>query len=297
MTALLLVLSAGALLTVVVQGLIAALGGSGLNAGWIVLALVCVSLAWWSRSPAGLQPLLSAEGDAPHRRRARAVWCLLLGGLLLVTGLKMGSPDVDAYKRLVFGEGGLVEWTQVLILAAAVRAAWLIGGDLNRRLVARLPGLVFRALSLLLGLVFLEELAWGQVIFGWRTPETLRDINAQNETTLHNINWFQERLDIGYFLVTLVILVGVLLAPWLLKTLRQHCSQSMALVLRALIPGTSVWPLFLAVALLAFSIATRTFSDVILNRDQEWGELLLYGALLLVLLRARVLLGPVHEAP
>ena len=42
-----------------------------------------------------------------------------------------------------------------------------------------------------LGLLLLEELAWGQVIFGWRTPELMQELNAQNETTLHNIGWFR----------------------------------------------------------------------------------------------------------
>ena len=33
-----------------------------------------------------------------------------------------------------------------------------------------------------------EEISWGQRIFGWTTPEFLRDLNAQGETNLHNLN-------------------------------------------------------------------------------------------------------------
>jgi len=65
-------------------------------------------------------------------------------------------------------------------------------------------------------------------------------------------------------------------------------------VSRALTPAVYSWPLFMAVSALAFCIATRTFSYVILNRDQEWGELVLYASLLLSLLRTRVLLGAVE---
>jgi len=36
---------------------------------------------------------------------------------------------------------------------------------------------------------------------------------------------------------------------------------------------------------------------LILNRDQEWGELVLYASIYLLLLRTRVLLGPVQHAP
>ena len=71
----------------------------------------------------------------------------------------------------------------------------------------------------------------------------------------------------------------------------------MALVLSTLTPASYVWPLFTAVAALAFCIATRTLSDVIVNRDQEWGELVLYASIYLLLLRTRVLLGPVQDAP
>ena len=41
----------------------------------------------------------------------------------------------------------------------------------------------------------------------------MQELNAQNETTLHNIGWFQDRLDLGYFLVTLAVLAAVVLAP------------------------------------------------------------------------------------
>ena len=297
MTTLFVVLTVASLLTFVVQVVIAAFGGGAPDSGWAGLALVSGAMTFWSRSGSGLQQLLAASGDASHRSRSQAVWWLLVGGVVLVMGLKLSSSDVDAYKNLVFGEGGLVEWTQVILLVASVRAAWLIGADLRRRLGDSLPVLVIRGCSLLLGLVLLEELAWGQVIFGWRTPETLREINAQNETTLHNIDWFQDRLDAGYFLVTLVLLIAVLLAPWLMRTLLKKASDSMAVVLRALTPATYIWPMFVAVAALALCIATRTFSEVIVNRDQEWGELLLYASVLLLLLRARVLLGSVQDAP
>ena len=297
MTTLFVVLSVASLLTVVVQVVIAVLGGGAPDPGWAGLALVSGAVAFWSRRGSGFQQLFAASGDAAHRSRSQAVWWLLVGGVVLVRGLKLGSPDVDAYKNLVFGEGGLVEWTQVILLVTAVRSAWLIGTDLKRRLGESRLVWIFRGWSLFLGLVLLEELAWGQVIFGWRTPDTLRDINAQNETTLHNIDWFQERLDVGYFLVTLVILIAVLLAPRLMRSLRQKHSDPMALVLSTLTPASYVWPLFTAVAALAFCIATRSLSDLIVNRDQEWGELLLYASVLLLLLRTRVLLGAVQDAP
>jgi len=291
------VVAAASLLTVLVQLVIAAVGGSPLDPGWAVVAGVSTGLALWATRSQGLLRLLSVADPSSHQGRARAVWVLLAVLVVLVVGLKIGSPDRDAYKNLVFGEGGLVEWSQVLVLVLATRAAWLIGSDLNARLEERRPGRLFQIGAACLALVFMEELAWGQVIFSWRTPPLLNEINAQNETTLHNIGWFQDRLDVGTFLATLGVCAVVVLAPRWMRALTTNCSESMAAVIRALTPAVYSWPLFLAVSALAFCIATRTFSDVILNRDQEWGELVLYASIYLLLLRTRVLLGPVQDAP
>jgi len=291
------VVAAASWLTLLVQLVIAAVGGSPLDPGWAVVAGVSTGLALWATRSQGLLRLLSVADPSSHQGRARAVWVLLAVLVVLVVGLKIGSPDRDAYKNLVFGEGGLVEWSQVLVLVLATRAAWLIGSDLNARLEERRPGRLFQIGAACLALVFMEELAWGQVIFSWQTPPLLNEINAQNETTLHNIGWFQDRLDVGTFLATLGVCAVVVLAPRWMRALTTNCSESMAAVTRALTPAVYSWPLFLAVSALAFCIATRTFSDVILNRDQEWGELVLYASVYLLLLRTRVLLGPVQDAP
>ena len=44
--------------------------------------------------------------------------------------------------------------------------------------------LAFFVLFFLFGM---EEISWGQRIFGWNTPEALSTINLQNETNIHNI--------------------------------------------------------------------------------------------------------------
>ena len=295
--ALFVVVALASLLTLLVQLVIAVSGGSPLDSGWAVVAGVSTGLAVWATRSQGLLRLLSVADPLAHQGRARAVWVLLALVVLLVLGLKTGSADRDAYKNLVFGEGGLVEWSQVLVLVLATRAAWLIGSDLNARLEERRPGRLFQFGAACLALVLMEELAWGQVIFSWRTPPLLNEINAQNETTLHNIGWLQDRLDVGTFLATLGVLAVVVLAQHCMRVLTKNCSESMAAVTRALTPAVYSWPLFLAVSALAFCIATRTFSDVILNRDQEWGELVLYASIYLLLLRTRVLLGPVQDAP
>lgn len=153
------------------------------------------------------------------------------------------------------------------------------------------PAWIYRGLALLLGVLLLEELAWGQVIFGWQTPEAIRAVNAQEETTFHNIGWFQDRLDVVTYLATVAIFLVVVLFPRLARRLTRDRSLETRSVAMMLVPPTYFWPLFLCVVAIAYGVASRSVPGLIHNRDQEWGELVLYGSGLLVLLRSRVLLG------
>jgi hypothetical protein len=49
----------------------------------------------------------------------------------------------------------------------------------------------FLALAALLFVAFGEEISWGQRIFGWETPAAFQELNAQEETNLHNL-WFSQ---------------------------------------------------------------------------------------------------------
>ena len=146
------------------------------------MAGVSTGLAVWATRSQALLRLLSVADPRAHGSRTRAVWGLLALVVLLVVGLKAGSPDRDAYKNLVFGEGGLVEWSQVLVLVLATRTAWLIGSDLKARLQERFPGRLVQCGAVCLALVLMEELAWGQVIFSWRTPPLLNAVSYTHLT-------------------------------------------------------------------------------------------------------------------
>ena len=288
-------ISAISLLVALIQLASTWIRGGAPDHGWIAVVIVSLGLAFWSRKSQWLLRLFSDPGQAAHQNRLVMVWMLAAAVVILITGLKLGTADMDTYKRLVFGEGGLVEWAQVLTLATACCLAWQIGYDLRIRLNEVWASLVFRSLSILVGQLLLEELAWGQVIFGWKTPEALRELNAQNETTLHNIGWFQDRLDVLTFLATVAVLAIVVLVPWICKRASRQGSFERRALVRALMPASYTWPLFLFAIGIAYCVATRSYSDVIYNRDQEWGELVLYGSGLLLLLRTWVLLGPTEE--
>jgi hypothetical protein len=130
---------------------------------------------------------------------------MLAGGLAALLGK-------DAYKW-VTGEDGFAETLQVTFYALSLVLAFGIVARLWR--VGR-PGVACLYALVAFGLFFLvgEELAWGQRIFGWATPEPLEAINKQGETTLHNIE------GVGYAFKWAQLLVGAygavlpVLLPW-----------------------------------------------------------------------------------
>lgn len=71
---------------------------------------------------------------------------------------------------------------------------------------------ILAALWLIFGLgmlfVAIEEISWGQRILNIETPETLRNINYQDETTIHNIGFFQTYIYIPYILIAIWGMVG-----------------------------------------------------------------------------------------
>ena len=123
--------------------------------------------------------------------------------------LKLSVQDIYRYKRLL-GEGGILEYSQALILFTSAWIGWLISKDFRQRLSMRLHSMVYAIIAFVMLLVGLEKIAWGQILFGWKTPENIAAVNAQNQTTLHNLEFFQNHLDLNLFLVSVVLLVLVL---------------------------------------------------------------------------------------
>lgn len=55
----------------------------------------------------------------------------------------------------------------------------------------------------------MEEISWGQRIFGWSTPQALKAHNYQQEANLHN--FFNPLFKIAYPLFNLLVSVGLFL--------------------------------------------------------------------------------------
>ena len=140
---------------------------------------------------------------------------ILIGFVLVLTvGIYVYSTDYFALRYAM--EDGLVEYgTAIALLVASLI---LFGNAMSMR---------GKAATLAVGLTFFyalvfffgagEEISWGQRIFGWETSEAMKEINRQDETTLHNIEIGGVALTKHLFgpVLTLAILLYLVVLPLL----------------------------------------------------------------------------------
>ena len=122
-----------------------------------------------------------------------------------------------------------LEWASaLLLLAAAAVFAW---HALRRR---REPVTVLLALGLclVLFLVGMEEISWGQRVFGFATPESLAEMNWQAEFNLHNVQTDLSE-TVYYFGAAVFLLLLPLLRDLLPRSVAAHPWLGLA-------PGRSV---------------------------------------------------------
>ena len=128
--------------------------------------------------------------------------------ILMTVGVLVGLL-VPATRNLTFAMAGRGERKPVELLTFLfLLAGGILGVGLAMR--ARRAGaepIVWGFYTLFaLGLLVtgMEEIAWGQTFLGYRTPELLHEINAQDEMTLHNLpglqghsEWFRLAFGLG----------------------------------------------------------------------------------------------------
>jgi hypothetical protein len=113
--------------------------------------------------------------------------------------------------RALKGEAGMVELATFLFLVIA------IGFCVSSLAVTRHLGLSGFLKTWLLILIAgatyfgLEEISYGQHMFGWGTADSWKELNDQDETNLHNVHALFDQVPRA--LLTLGILVGGVILP------------------------------------------------------------------------------------
>ena len=125
----------------------------------------------------------------PHKR------LLVIASLgIIICYLVLWLPQT-VRERFVVEDGVFESLTAVSFFITSIGffiAYFRAGSEANRPTQPLLKRLSY----LVLGLIFLfgagEEISWGQRIIGIETPEAWREINAQEETNLHNLEIFHQ---------------------------------------------------------------------------------------------------------
>lgn len=120
---------------------------------------------------------------------------------------------------------GLVENATVAVLLPGI-AAGIVTVWRHHHTLAGGWSRLWIALWTLGALYFgLEEISWGQWIFGWNSPDLFVELNEQQETNLHNMSaWLNRRPRV--LLEWWILVVGLAVPMWRLAKRRDAYSPS-----------------------------------------------------------------------
>jgi capsular polysaccharide biosynthesis protein len=245
----------------------------------VAIAIVCaltgllglLGLALMSRTGQGLS-LARVRTSWMHLREDAAAWDIsprivralfllpVVGGALVVAS----RADKSVFVAIA-DEDGLLEWLQFIGFAAA--SVFALG--CARRL--QNDGRRWLALAYLLfalGCFFTagEEVSWGQRIIGYGTPESLEQVNEQEEVTIHNIGSIQNAANAVCLLVGLYGSIGA----WLIRSRPRARSSD---VVDLLVPPLFLTSAFFVVFAYKFLRATVVpESGFTVTQIGEWSE-------------------------
>jgi hypothetical protein len=202
-----------------------------------------------------------------------------------------------AYKplfRVLTNEDSVLEWPQFVGFAAASLFAFACAWRF-RKTGRPLLALVYLAFGL--GCLFIsgEEIAWGQRVLGYGTPEGLEEINEQKEVTVHNIDVVQQFTNGVYLLAGLYGSIGAWIVRW-----RKRPTELVDLLLPPLFLTGAFFVMFGYKSLRLLFFRESGFT---VTRAGEWAELCLafgfaaFAILVWRRLRAREQVPKARPAP
>jgi hypothetical protein len=124
------------------------------------------------------------------------IFLLPLPVFILVVYLRFN--DIDSLDALAGEDRPFENLQMILILLATVVNIFITILIFNHKLYFRWAHLFA---TLMLFVWAMEEISWGQRIFGWSSGDFFEKHNFQKETTLHNLGLGAHLLDFGHFFI------------------------------------------------------------------------------------------------
>lgn len=232
---------------------------------WLVayVALLSAGLGWALRAAqastwgtrlktAFFKDLRSTAGPAP----AVVLIVTLVVGVAVSTLFLIYYRTQPPALRPLFVEDGVFETLTALVFALGA-AAWLrVALKPGPRRGTHSPSLKLGAFAVALAFAFaaLEEISWGQRLFGWSTPAFLAQANAQGETSVHNLDPLSGLFAFLYLLPALLPLV----VAWAVFV-HLRAPES---VLAGLLPHPALLPLAILIGAVALSVQGELLEEL-----------------------------------
>ena len=195
------------------------------------------------------------------------IFSLPLVILLLIIGIKVVLGHDSREYIMLNTEGGLIEYGTSLFYLLAFAFSLPVAKSLCKT-KPRIVGIGYYLLAFAFLIVCLEEISWGQRLLGWQSPEFFNQFNSQQETTIHNLEWFRHYLHRVYILIGLLGTFSWLSLPFLK-------SNKSTQKLVYFIPRWFISSYFLPCVII-FSILEYTQGfNFFISKDQESVELIL----------------------
>jgi hypothetical protein len=144
--------------------------------------------------------------------RAVSWFALVIFPLFVLFFARAYISDPSVYRNYLY-EDHLVEWLTAIFLFLASIISFVIAARIRKK-----DGYLhwfFIAFGLLCLTLALEEISWGQRIFGWKTPRFLGRYSAKSagkaETNLHNVLRGITGIRTRYIYSAVALLYGILL--------------------------------------------------------------------------------------
>ena len=202
-------------------------------AGFAVAAITLPLGNGWVRSRLDslLRPIAARqENDTLPPDRHGRVFFLGLFAVLVFAGFFHWALRTHLDTDWLEGEDGLSEWWSVAtyLMAAGFAGAtyWAFRATKHTKL-----RYFYVVLAVAFFLGAMEEISWGQRLFGWGTPAAFQEINFQDETTLHNVNFANNVIFEALFWGSAL---GMAAGLWRLTANLRGLSDRMRLVLPSL---------------------------------------------------------------
>lgn len=130
----------------------------------------------------------------------RAKWLVFLVPPVVLTALALLKLNAPLDYRALVQEDGLFETLQFLLFLGAGGVAILVARRLGTAGL-NVHGWLYWLLGLGLVFVAMDEISWGQRLFGFETPDRVATVNQQNELTVHNLDPLMNYLHVAYLCV------------------------------------------------------------------------------------------------